>query len=100
MPRPGLVRRIFRGGEDPLALSFPIGRVGPLRLRIHWIVPVYIASELVASLPKDRLGLEFIAIAMGCLLALDHPFDQRLPIGSHGVPPASEPLPMTLPPVS
>jgi Zn-dependent protease len=64
--RPGLVRRLFHG-EDPLSLAFPIARIGPLRLRIHWVVPVYIASELAASLPQDRIGLPYVAIALGAL---------------------------------
>ena len=68
--RPGRVRRLFGGGEDPLSLAFPLMRVGRLRVRVHWVLPLYLACELVAWIPSDKVGPSFSLPLVGSLLVL------------------------------
>lgn len=69
-PRAG--RRAGRAwgvGEDPLAWSFPVPGLAR-RLRLHALVPVWIAAEMLAWLPRDAMGLIHAAALVGALLLL------------------------------
>jgi hypothetical protein len=74
--RPWALARVFGAGEDPITWwSFPLLKVGGLRVRVHTVlVPVWLGMELLAWLPQDRLGPihVFSALAMLLTLALLH----------------------------
>jgi hypothetical protein len=67
--RPARVRRFFQG-EDPLEFAFPLLRIAGLRVRVHWVLVLYVACELVLWFPRDRIGLEHIGALLGTLVAL------------------------------
>jgi Zn-dependent protease len=67
---PGRGRRFFFAGEDPLALAFPLMRAGRVRLRVHWVVPLFVVCELVAALPPARRAFGVAASLVGSLLVL------------------------------
>jgi hypothetical protein len=57
-------------GEDPVAWSFPVARLGALRLRMHWFVPLWVGAELLAWLPRHALGLAHVMAVVASLLVL------------------------------
>lgn len=67
---PPAADRVLGIGEDPLAWTFPLARVGWLRLRVHVFVPLWVGAELIAWLPHDRLGFIHVAALTASLLAL------------------------------
>jgi hypothetical protein len=67
--RPRRVRSFFRG-EDPLEFAFPLMRIAGLRVRVHWVLMLYVGCELVAWFPKDRIGIQHMSALVGTLLAL------------------------------
>jgi Zn-dependent protease len=66
------VGRVFGVGEDPLTWwSFPLMKVGGLRVRVHtFLVPVWMGIEALAWLPQNKLGPVHLLSAMGALLVL------------------------------
>jgi hypothetical protein len=58
------------GPRSPLEFSFPLMRLGGLRVRVHWIVPLYAACELVACLPRRIPQLPFVGAIVGSLIVL------------------------------
>src|SRR5256885_14817404 len=58
--RPGRTARNL-GAASPLEASFPLMRLGGLRIRVHWIVPLYAGCELLACLPRKDPALPFVA---------------------------------------
>lgn len=57
-------------GEDPVAWSFPVVRLGSMRLRMHWFVPLWVGAELLAWLPRHALGPAHVVAVVGALLVL------------------------------
>lgn len=57
-------------GEDPVAWSFPLARLGAIRLRVHWFVPLWVGAELLAWLPRHALGPAHVAAVVASLLVL------------------------------
>ncbi|MCE7973570.1 MAG: hypothetical protein DYG92_04480 [Leptolyngbya sp. PLA1] len=57
-------------GEDPVAWSFPLVRLGATRLRVHWFVPLWVGAELLAWLPEHALGLAHVVAVVGALMLL------------------------------
>lgn len=69
----GLVtRRVFGEGEDPLSWSIPLVRLGPVQVRLHLVLLLWAAAELVAWLPKNTLGPVYVggAVAAFAVMAL------------------------------
>src|SRR5262249_31503432 len=58
------------GGGSPLELSFPLMRVGGLRVRVHWIVPLYAGCELVACVHRKDPAPLLVATILGSLIVL------------------------------
>ena len=54
--RRGLTRRPSET-SSPLELSFPLMRLGGVRVRVHWIVPLYAGCELAACLTRKESAL-------------------------------------------
>lgn len=64
------LRRVFGVGEDPLSWSFPVLRVAGVSLRLHLIVPLWIAAELAFSIPFTRVGPAYVAAGLAAALAV------------------------------
>jgi hypothetical protein len=62
--------RVWGIGEDPLAWSFAVFRVGWLSVRMHVIVPLWVGVELAAWAPRDGVGLTHVAAALGAFVLL------------------------------
>lgn len=62
--------RAWGSGEDPLSWSFPLGRLGRLRLRAHFILPIWLAAEMVAWVPRDAMGLVHVSAAVVSVIFL------------------------------
>ena len=66
------VGRVLGVGEDPLTWwSFPLMKVGGLRVRVHtFLVPVWVGIEALAWLPQKNLGPLHLFSALGSLLII------------------------------
>ncbi|MFZ4575760.1 MAG: hypothetical protein ACOYN0_15300, partial [Phycisphaerales bacterium] len=51
-----LFSRLLGEGEDPLSWSLPVGRFFHTRVRVHAILPVWLAMELLAPLDPGAIG--------------------------------------------
>jgi len=70
--RPWTLGRLFGAGEDPLTWwSFPLMRLGGLRIRVHTLlVPVWLGIEMLSWLPQNKLGPIHVFSGLGALLVL------------------------------
>lgn len=70
--RPWTFGRVLGGGEDPLTWwSFPLMRLGGLRIRVHTLlVPVWLGIEMLSWLPQNKLGPIHVFSGLGALLIL------------------------------
>jgi hypothetical protein len=70
--RPWTLGRVFGAGEDPLTWwSFPLVRLGGLRVRVHTLlVPVWLGIEMLSWLPQNKLGPIHVFSAICTLLVL------------------------------
>jgi len=66
----GSLGRTFGAGEDPLAWALPLGSVGPVRLGIHLVALLWVGAEFVAWLPRDAVGLVYVAHATAAFLGV------------------------------
>lgn len=65
------LRRIVGGGESPLTWGVTIWRSRSLSVRVHLVFVLFIALELIYSLPKDGLGLAFrLWLLLGLLVSV------------------------------
>ncbi len=64
------LRRIFGENENPLTWSLPLYTAWGIRVRVHLVFILLIISELIWALVRDRLGVQFTAMAMGSLFLL------------------------------
>jgi stage IV sporulation protein FB len=62
--------RVLGEGEHPLRWGAPLGRVGGVRLRLHWLFILYIAAGLIFTLPRHQAGALFVLPLMAALLVL------------------------------
>jgi Zn-dependent protease len=69
-PRGGTLAALLGAGQDPLAWAWPIARFGRMRLLAHWALPLWLAAELIAWLPRDSIGLIHALAASGWLALL------------------------------
>lgn len=53
-----------------MAWSFPLARLGAIRLRVHWFVPLWVGAELLAWLPRHALGPAHVVAVVASLLVL------------------------------
>ena len=65
-----VLRRVFGDGENVLAWGFPLYHAFGIRVRVHLLLVVLIAFELVNSIRTDEFGLVFMAPLMGALFLL------------------------------
>lgn len=65
-----VARRVFGGSENPLLWGLSLYEAWGIRVRIHLLFPVFIASILIRSLVQDSAGLLFVAPLLLALVVL------------------------------
>lgn len=63
-------RRIFGEGENPLMWSLPLFTLFGIRVRLHLIYAIYIVAEIVTSINRGAIGVQFTASAMAVLFLI------------------------------
>src|SRR5262245_26569057 len=56
--------------RDAFSVSIPLMQLGGLRVRMHWIVPLYAACELAAALPHGGTRFRCVGSLVGSLIVL------------------------------
>lgn len=64
------LRRVLGAGEDPFAWSLPVFRMRRIQVRLHLLVPLWIAAELLFSFASDRIGPLHVSMAVGSLVVI------------------------------
>jgi len=65
-----LLRRVLGAGEDPFAWSIPVFRMRRIQVRLHLVVPLWIAAELLFAFSTDRIGPLHVSMAVGSLVVI------------------------------
>jgi len=65
-----VVRRVFGGGENWMDWAITLYTAWGIRVRLHWFFVIMIGIELISSIVRDKIGLPYVAIAMGSLWGL------------------------------
>ncbi|HYE61542.1 MAG TPA: DUF6576 domain-containing protein [Phycisphaerales bacterium] len=70
--RPWTLGRVLGAGQDPLTWwSFPLLRLGGLRIRVHTLlVPVWVGIQMLSWLPENKLGAIHVFSGLGALIVL------------------------------
>ena len=62
--------RIFGDAEHPLGWGVTVGRLFGVRVRLHLLLIVYVLGQIAWSIPRDELGVAYMAMLMGGLLVV------------------------------
>lgn len=62
--------RVFENPENPLGWSLRVFTASGIAVRIHLFTILFVAVELLWSIPRKNAGIGFMAVAMGALLLL------------------------------
>lgn len=60
--------RIFGDAEHPLGWGVTVGRLFGVRIRLHLLLVVYVLGQIAWSIPREELGVAYMAMLMASLL--------------------------------
>ncbi|MCB9838112.1 MAG: hypothetical protein H6813_02135 [Phycisphaeraceae bacterium] len=63
-----ILGRIFGDAEHPLGWGVTLGRLFGVRIRLHLLLIVYALGQIAWSIPRDELGVAYMAMLMGSML--------------------------------
>lgn len=64
------VGRLLGDGENPLRWGLGLGRVAGVRVRIHWLLVIYMLTQVIFTLPRHQIGVGFTLPLMGAVFLL------------------------------